>query len=252
MPALSAVVITFNEERAIARCLGSVAPIADDIVVVDSFSTDKTPELCRGFPVNFTQRAWEGYSPAKNFANSLAKNDFVLSIDADEELSPELTESIREVKKGPAAGAYSFNRITNYCGRWIRHGGWYPDVKIRLFDRTRARWEGAIHEQLKGAENAKRLSGDCFHHSYSSVAGHLAQAKKFAALAAEELFKQGRRASSSAAILRLPARFVRDYVFKAGFLDGKNGLLIAAISAYAAYLKYSRLARLCRERNTRP
>jgi glycosyltransferase involved in cell wall biosynthesis len=254
MPSLSAVVITFNEERNIVRCLESLKEAADDIVVVDSFSTDRTAELCRGSGVTFIRRPWEGYSAAKNAGNAAARHDLVLSLDADEELSEELARSVASAAERPDADAYAFNRLTWYCGRWIRHGGWYPDVKTRLFDRTRARWEGAIHERLAGVDErrVRLLRGCCFHYTYRSVAGHLAQARAFADLAGRDLHDRGVDVPPLAAALHPPARFIRDYLFRAGFLDGKSGLLIAAITAYATYRKYAHLARLKRGKRAKP
>ena len=254
MPQLSVVIITFNEERNIIRCLESVKPIADDIVVVDSLSTDRTHELCRDYKVDFVQRSWEGYSQAKNFGNARARHDIVLSMDADEALSPLLQRSVSEIKQPPDAEAYSFNRLTNYCGKWIRHGGWYPDVKVRLFNRTKARWEGAVHERLAGIDGRtiKLLRGDCYHYTYYSVSEHLRKADNLSDLSARELFERGKTASLLAPFLHPAVRFMRDYFLKSGILDGRNGLVIAAISAYANYLKYARLARLHRERRQRP
>ena len=148
MPKLSVVIITFNEEQNIARCLDSVQGVADDVVVLDSFSTDATERISRKYDVNFIQRKWEGYSRTKNFANNQAKYDWILSLDADEALSDKLRASILEIKSREIPETCSFNRLTNYCGNWIRHSGWYPDVKVRLFERNQGHWEGKIHEQL--------------------------------------------------------------------------------------------------------
>jgi len=248
MQFISVVIITFNEERNIGRCLASVKPITDDIVVVDSFSTDATESICRGFNVNFIKRQWEGYAAAKNFGNAQARYDLVLSLDADEALAPELQQSIIEIKNTWSGEACRFVRLTNYCGAWVRHGGWYPDIIVRIFDRRKTRWHGLIHEHLEGIakKDAVLLRGDCFHYSYYSVAEHLKKAKRFADLSARELFSLGRKPSAIKLLLSPPVKFIRDYLLRLGFLDGRRGLFIAGISAYATFRKYARLRTLSR------
>jgi glycosyltransferase involved in cell wall biosynthesis len=243
MPSLSVVITTFNEERSIGRCLASVRSIADEIIVVDSFSTDGTETICRALGVNFLHRVWEGYSPAKNFGNEAARHDAILSLDADEALSPELQRSIAALKTAPAIEPCKFNRLTNYCGAWIRHGGWYPDVKVRLFNRTQTRWVGRIHERLEGIDETRavQLSGDCHHYSYYSVAEHKAQARRFADIAAAELACNGKRATLVHCALHPSVKFLRDFLLKRGFLDGRTGFTVAAISAYATFRKYNSL-----------
>jgi glycosyltransferase involved in cell wall biosynthesis len=246
MASLSVVITTFNEERNIGRCLASVKSVADDIVVVDSFSTDATETICRSFGATFIKRPWDDYSSAKNFGNGKAAHDLVLSLDADEALSPVLQESVVAIKSAPAAEAYKFSRLTNYCGAWVKHGGWYPDIKIRIFDRRNALWQGTIHEQLTGVDkkSAHLLPGDCFHYSYYSLAEHLQQARRFSAISARELFARGKKPSLLKLLLNPPAKFLRDYLLKAGFLDGRRGLYISVISAYASFRKYAELGRL--------
>jgi glycosyltransferase involved in cell wall biosynthesis len=246
MPQLSVVIITFNEEKNIGRCLESVQGIADDIVVLDSFSTDQTEAICKKFNVNFIQRKWEGYSASKNFANSQAKYDWVLSLDADEAPSEELKRSILEAKKGTELKTFKFHRLTNYCGSWIKHCGWYPDTKIRIFDRRITRWEGLIHEKLviDSKEPAILLKGDLLHYSYYTIGQHYAQTEKFSTLAAEDMFKRGKKVS----VLKLwfsPAiKFFSDYFLKLGILDGAAGFTICRISAYTSYLKYRKLKQM--------
>ena len=171
MVKISAVIITFNEERNISRCIQSLVDVVDEIIVVDSFSKDKTEEICLANNVQFIQREWNGYSETKNFANSQAKNDWVLSLDADEALSADLKTSILTLKKEELKGSYSFNRLTNYCGMWVKFGGWYPDNKTRLFNRLEGKWTGLIHENLEfsSATQTSLLKGDCLHYSYYSV-----------------------------------------------------------------------------------
>ncbi len=246
MPQLSVVIITFNEEKNIGRCLYSVKEIADDIVVVDSFSTDNTQSICEKHHVNFIQHQWEGYSTSKNYANAQAKYDWILSLDADEALSDELKQSILEVKKDPELLTYKFNRLTNYCGKWIKHCGWYPDTKIRIFDRRITKWEGIIHEKL--VINSKLepifLKGDCLHYSYHSLEQHYAQTEKFSTLAAQSMFEKGKKASVLKMYLSPIIKFISDYIIKLGFLDGAAGFTICRISAKHSFLKYKKLRSL--------
>jgi glycosyltransferase involved in cell wall biosynthesis len=246
MSPLSVVVITYNEERNIGRCLESVADITDDIVVVDSFSTDATEAICRSHPVRFIRHPWEGYSASKNFANGQARHDRILSIDADEALSPELRRSIADLAAESAVEAGKFKRLTNYCGHWIRYGGWYPDIKVRIFDRTRTQWCGSIHESLDGIDEKKAvlLAGDCYHYTCYTIAEHLSQMRTFTDLMAEDGFRRGKRPSLARLFFSPASKFIRDYCLRLGFLDGKNGLVIAVLSAYATYLKYSKLRAL--------
>lgn len=245
MPQLSVVIITFNEERNIRRCLESLLGVADDIVVVDSFSTDKTKEICEEFGVNFIQKEWEGYSATKNFANTQAKHDWILSIDADEALSKELSVSITEAKKG-GPDTYKVNRLTNYCGQWIRHSGWYPDQKIRLFDRRNTEWQGFIHETLvfKNTPTIKSLRGNLLHYSYYTVDEHRAQTRKFALMKAKNMKEKGKKYNPLEARFRSIYKFFRTYVLKLGFLDGKFGLTIAKISAYGVMEQHKALKNL--------
>lgn len=246
MPELSVVIITYNEEKNIARCLDSVQGIADDIVVVDSFSSDQTPEICSGYKLNFIQCKWEGYSATKNFANNVARFNWILSLDADEALSDELRASILKIKQGDQLLTCEFNRLTNYCGSWIRHGGWYPDKKIRIFDRSIARWTGLIHEELTFAQpvQVRHLAGDCLHYSYYTKAQHYRQADNFTTLAAKDLYEKGKKASLLRLLISPVIKFIRDYFFKLGILDGAAGYTVSKISAYATYQKYKKLRTL--------
>lgn len=242
MNKISAVIITLNEERNIKRCLESLVPVVDETVVVDSFSEDATREICAEYHVNFVSHPWEGYVATKNYANSLASNDLILSIDADEALSPELAESIRKIKNEPMEDkVFSMNRLMNYCGRWIRHGGWYPDTKIRIFDRRTVQWTGQkVHETLnipKGTLTV-HLDGDLLHYSFYTPEEHRLQMEKFATLSAEEMVAKGKRPSLFSAYLHTGWKFLRDYVFKAGFLDGSAGWTIAQNNAHGVWYKY--------------
>jgi glycosyltransferase involved in cell wall biosynthesis len=249
---LSAVIITRNEERNIARCLESLRGVADDIVVVDSGSVDRTEEIFRSHGVNFIRQDWLGYSAQKNFANGHARSDWILSLDADEALSDGLRRSIVELKDQGAIRVGRFARRTNYCGHWVRHGGWYPDRKVRLFDRRTTKWEGGLHEELRGYDPGQvvLLEGDCLHYSYATVADHHRQADRFTTLAAQELLRRGSRAGSWRLLLGPVWKFLLDYVLRLGFLDGAAGFRIAFISAGATRMKYAKLRRL--ERGGRP
>jgi len=244
MTKISAVIITFNEERNIARCLQSVKDVADEVVVVDSYSTDRTEEICRSFGVIFIQNEWLGYSGQKNFANTKATYDHILSLDADEALSENLREEIIKQKETGLRPAYQMNRMTNYCGHWIRYGSWYPDRQLRLFNRTSGRWDGEkIHEKFMPDDGIKPelLKGDILHFSYYSIHEHLDQANHFTTLAAEVAFSRGKKAPLAKVVVSPFIRFFRDFFFRAGFLDGYHGFLVARISAFASFLKYSKI-----------
>lgn len=240
MQKLSAVIITYREARNIERCLRSLGGVADEVVVVDSFSTDETPEICDDFDVEFHQHKWQGYSEQKNYANRLAKHDWILSIDADEALSTELRNSIIEAKKGTHRN-FEFNRLTNYCGKWIKHSGWYPDTKVRMFDRRETQWVGTVHEVLTvDRSTVKPLLGDLHHYSYYSITEHVEQTNKFTSLSAQELIQMGKRPSVFRMVFSPWLKFNKFYFLKLGFLDGISGLTISVISAYGTYLKYAK------------
>jgi glycosyltransferase involved in cell wall biosynthesis len=239
---LSAVIITFNEERNIARCLQSLAPVADEIIVIDSFSTDSTKDVCDRFGVRFVHHAWEGYSKSKNFANSLATGDYILSIDADEALSETLQRSIVEFKKSPTHDVYSLNRLTDYCGKWVRFGGWYPDLKKRLFKREIATWDGIVHEELviRGNHTTAKLSGDMLHYSYPSVETHIKKSIKYAYLIAQRDVEQGKRRNQVIhGMLKPVFSFFKQYVMRLGFLDGYYGFVLACISSFELFMRYT-------------
>lgn len=240
MTKLSVVIITFNEERNIARCIESVQEIADEIVVVDSLSTDKTREICEGFSVKFFTVKWRGYSAQKNYANSLATNDWILSIDADEAISEELKLSVLKWKSGEKPTFARFNRLTNYCGQWIRHCGWHPDTKLRIFNKNQASWQGDVHEELKFDDNLRVefLKGDLLHFSYYTVDEHVAQTNKFSTLAAQQLVKQGKKISLFKVIVSPAAKFLRKYFINLGFMDGYYGYFICRMAALQTFLKY--------------
>lgn len=247
---ITATIITFNEERNIERCIRSVEGVADEIIVLDSLSTDRTEEICKSLNVRFESRAWEGYSESKNYLNSLVTSDYILSLDADEALDLTLKAEFLKVKNDSNPQIYSLNRLTNYCGKWIKHSGWYPDIKARLFPKEGSYWDGAIvHEELIFPENLKviQLDGHLEHYSYYSFEDHRARADKYSSLTAEKMHRAGKKASLLKPYLSAFGRFVSMYLLKAGFLDGKMGFKIAQISAQSNVFKYKELRRLNRE-----
>jgi len=252
MPRISAVIITLNEERNIGRCIDSLSGIADEILVIDSGSEDKTAAICDAKGVRFHFNKWEGYLEQKNIGNNLAQNPWILSLDADEALSDELRNAILAIKEDPAADGYEMNRLTNYCGKWIRHCGWYPDRKLRLFHREKFQWGGErIHESLlKTDVNAKteRLQGDLLHYSYYNISEHISQANHFTNLTAELAVDEGKKAYLLKIIFSPVVKFIRDYIIKLGFLDGYYGYIVCRISAQATFMKYSKIRQIRKDR----
>ena len=238
---LSVVIITFNEGHHIAKCLKAAQAVSDEIVVIDSGSTDNTVEVCMAYGARVITNPWCGYSEQKNLGNAQASFDWILSLDADEVLNEDLIRSILIWKRNPRAA--SFKRLTNYCGTFIKHGGWYPDIKVRLFNKQETHWEGTIHEVLHGLskENTYLLEGDCLHYSYYSVDQHYAQAEKFTTIQAKDLFQHGKKSPWLKRVFSPISKFMVDYFFRLGFLDGQAGFTVARISAYATFLKYKKL-----------
>ena len=248
MISLSVVIITFNEETHIGRCLDSIKDIADDIVVVDSFSTDKTEQICKERGARFIQHKFEGHIEQKNWAVMQAKYPYVLSIDADEALTDELKRSIFAIKNNWTKDGYYMNRLTNYCGHWVRHCGWYPDAKLRLMDSRKGKWEGMNpHDKYEMSEGDKVtgfLKGDILHYSYDTLDDHYRQVEYFTNISSKALYAKGKKVNFLMPGFSLVVKFFRDYIIKLGFLDGKAGFTISRISAYATYLKYTKLLAL--------
>jgi glycosyltransferase involved in cell wall biosynthesis len=244
MVKFSIVIITLNEERNIARCLDSVKNVADEIVIVDSNSTDRTAAIATGHGARVIQRAFTGYGEQKNFAMQQASHDWVLSLDADEALTPELEASILAVKQSPEQNAYEMSRLTNYCGKWIRHCGWYPDKKLRLFDRTKGEWKRAkIHEYWELYDTTApigQLRGDLLHYSYYTINDHTAGISHFTELAAREAAMNGKDCSLLKVLLGPKWNFITTYIIRLGILDGYYGFMIAKLSAYATFVKYAK------------
>ncbi len=251
MNKLSAVIITYNEERNIKRCLDSLTGVADEIVVVDSFSTDRTEEICKSYNmVKFYKQKWLGYSSQKNYANSLASNELLFSIDADEVVSPELQKSIIRIKEtATPENAYEITRLTNYCGKWIKHSGWYPDKKIRIWFKNEGEWQGVLHEIVKFNNPIKIISlkGDLYHYSYHSISQHIQQIDKFTDIGAKYAFNKGKKSSLFKAIYKSTWKFIRDYFIKLGVLDGYYGFVVCRLSAMATFLKYIKLKELTKK-----
>ena len=241
MRQISAVIITKNEERNIGRCLDSLAGVADQILVVDSSSTDDTVNICREKGAQVYTRSWHGYSDQKNWGNDQAEHDWILSIDADEALSDELKESIVKARSADQWN-YSMARLANYCGQWIHHSGWYPDRKFRLFDRRQTKWRGDIHETLvTDGDDPKLLRGDLLHYSYYTIDEHVAQANRFSGIAARSMYVNATRPSLVNVLFNPFFRFFKFYFLKRGFLDGFAGFTISSIAAYEVFLKYTKL-----------
>jgi len=246
---ISAVIITYNEEDRLPDALASLEGVADEIVVVDSFSTDRTTEIARAAQAKVWQNRFEDYGRQKNFAMAKAGHEWVLNLDADERISPELKRAIVQLKEGgvpEGKAAFAVRRRTFYLGRWIRHSGWYPDRKVRLFRRDAASWQGRIHERLEVAGEVANLPGDMLHFTYRDIGDHVRRLDRYSAFQAEEIVKQGRRCLY-ARLLVLPAvTWLRHYVWKTGFLDGFPGLVIALVSSWGTAMKYMKAIALKR------
>lgn len=245
MPKLSAVIITFNEEKNIARCLESLAGIADDIVVVDSFSSDRTEEIVKSKGARFVQHKFDGHIEQKNWAITQALYPYVLSLDADEALDEKLKKSILEIKNNWQFDGYYMNRLTNYCGTWVHHCGWYPDSKLRLWNTAKGKWGGTNphdkYDLFEGDKNTGHLNGNILHYSYYTKDDHYKQVYYFTEILAKAQYKEGKTASLFQLYTSPVVKFLRDYIVKLGVLDGAAGLDISRISAYATYLKYKQL-----------
>lgn len=250
MPKLSVVIITRNEEKNIGRCIDSVKDIADDIVVIDSFSMDKTEEICTSKGARFIQHAFEGHIEQKNYALQYSEFDHVLSLDADEALDETLRKVIAEVKENWGYDGYEMNRLTNYCGTWIKHCGWYPDRKLRLFDKRKGKWGGTNpHDkfELQPGSTLKRLKGDILHYSYYTINDHYKQIEYFTTINARASFDKGKHAPLWKLYLAPVFKFIKDYFIRLGFLDGQAGWQICRLSAWATYMKYKKLKTLYKQ-----
>ena len=239
---ITATIVTLNEERNIARAIESLR-CADEILVVDSGSTDRTLEIAERLGARVIREPWRGYAGQKNFAAESAAFDWVLSLDADECLTEELEAEILQLKRdGPAFDAYRFPRMAQYLGRWIEHSGWYPDRKIRLYRRDQARWEGEyVHESVRSAGRAGDLRGKLLHFTCSSLSEHLKTLDRYTTLAAREQRARGRTVPAAKLLLDPAWTFFRAYVLQRGFLDGPQGIAIAWMAALYTFLKYAKV-----------
>ncbi|MEE8199657.1 MAG: glycosyltransferase family 2 protein [Candidatus Acidoferrales bacterium] len=244
MNSFTTTLITRNEERNLPRALGSIRELADEVLVVDSGSRDRTVAIAREHGARVLERDWTDFSDQKNFAAAQAAHDWVFSLDADEELSPELAAELRTWKEQPAtAVAYRMPRRARYLGRWIRHSGWYPDPKVRLYRRDRARFVGLLHEALEVDGPVGRFQGDLYHHTFATLAEHEAQIERYATLAARQLVASGHRHWLLPLLVSPPWMFLRTFFWKLGFLDGAAGWHIARLTARSSFLKYDTLRR---------
>lgn len=241
---LSAVIITYNEEQNIGRCLQSLVGIADEIIVVDSYSTDATCSIAGQYNVRIVQHTFEDFAAQKNFAAQCASHDWVLSLDADEVLSEALKTEIMLRKNKTDADAYFIKRKTNFCGHFIRYGSWYPDKQCRLWNKTKGAWDGKIHEKWRLYDSSGaygQLDADLLHYSFNSISDYIKMTDRYTTLSAEEAFEQGKKCSLVKIIIGPQIKFFQDYILRLGFLDGYAGFIAYRLAAYGAFVKYSKI-----------
>ncbi len=247
---LSLVIITKNEERRLLKCLQSVH-FADEIIIIDSGSEDKTIELAESCDARVIRQTWLGYGKQKQFAVEQAKNDWVLCLDADEHLSMELQKNIQRVLQQPDFMAYYMPRCNRFMGRWLRHGEGYPDLSLRLFNRQHARWgDQPIHECVETKESVGLLSGDLMHESEETRQQYLAKQDRYTSLQAQQLFEQGKKAPVYKLLLNPAVRFIRFYFLRLGLLDGLPGLVHIWIGCSNTFQKYAKLRKLIARKKT--
>ncbi len=244
---LAAAIICYNEEKNIERCLQGLIDCVDEVVVLDSFSTDRTKEICEKYSVRFIQREWEGYAHTKNQLNSLIEADFIFSVDADEVPDDLLKTEINKIKTSDFHGIYVVNRKTNYCRKWIKYCGWYPEYKARIFPKGKAEWTGDhVHEVLDYDRSleVKYLDGHLEHYSYYTIEEHKERTEKYALLSAQKYHEEGRKAFLFTPFVSAVLKYLNILLLKRGFLDGYAGFQIACISARYNCIKYKELRRL--------
>ena len=249
MPPITVTVITKNEADAIGDALKSVA-WADELIVIDAESTDDTVAIARQFTDRVYVRPWHGYIDQKNHAASLATHDWIFSLDADERVTPQLADEIQSLMKSePAARGYRMPRVSFYFGRWMRTTDMYPDYQLRLYDRRFGRWDGLhVHESVKvDADAVGHLKSELQHYPYRDLSEHLIRMDRYTTLAARQMFERGKRATRLELLLHPPVAFLRNYVLKGGFLDGKAGLVISLVNSYYVMLKFAKLWELQRD-----
>jgi glycosyltransferase involved in cell wall biosynthesis len=247
---VSACMITFNNARTVEKALQSVSSWASEIIVVDSFSTDGTFEIAKKYATRYEQRPWPGFREQYNYCISQAKNDWVLFLDADEEISSELAGEIRRRLEGDngAYDGYIAHRRNYYLGRWIMHGGWVPDSEIRLFRKSKGAFAGGLHANVQVDGRVGELTGYYYHYNYRDIAEQIETINRYSASAAADMFSEGKKFSCIDLLLRPPLRFLKEYVFKRGFLDGMPGLVIAVSTMYYVFAKYAKLWELEQEK----
>lgn len=247
MTKISAVIITFNEEENIERCLSSLQGIVDEIVVMDSFSTDATEKICNQLHAKFYQQPWKGYGPQKNDAIQKTSHDFILSIDADEELSKELQTSILKLKETEMKGVYEMRRLSMFCGRLIKYGSWNPEKKIRIFRKDEATWNNReVHEGLEISPDIQKslLKGPLLHYTSNSIQHRVETINKYSSLGAHVYLKAGKKSNLLKIVAKPWLNFLTGFFVKRGFMDGSYGLILAVLLAYETFLKYAKLYEL--------
>ena len=242
MPKVSVTIITLNEAEHIAAAIDSVS-WADEIIVVDSGSSDGTVEIAKAKGIRVATREWTGYADQKNYAASLAAHDWIFSLDADERVTPALAAEVRALLQSqPAKHAYRIPRVSFHLGRWIRTTDFYPDYQTRLYDRRAGMWHGRyVHESVHVDGGAGYLHSELEHYSFRDLSDHIARINHYSTLAARQMHDRGRRATALKLLLNPPAAFLRNYVLRRGFLDGSAGLVISLVNAYSVYLKFAKL-----------
>lgn len=244
MDTISAVIITKNEERNIRRCIDSLKGVAEEIIVVDDHSTDNTAAICRAAGVKLIQQSWLGFGQQKNLGNDAATHDYILSIDADEALNPELEAAILVAKKQGLKGVYKVSRLSNYYGRFIRHGDENPDRKIRLFNRKEVRWgHQRVHETLDIPPGTPEtlLKGWLLHYPYYRFSEHHKKLDNYTTLTALDYFERGKKAPLYKILFSPWVAFMQSYFFKLGLLDGMHGFILAVMRAHASFTRYVKL-----------
>jgi glycosyltransferase involved in cell wall biosynthesis len=245
MNRISFCVLALNEEKNLARALKSARGVADEIIVVDSGSTDGTEEIAREHGAKFFCRAWTNFGDQRNFAMAQAGCEWIYTLDADEELSEELRASLLEWKKTDARlNAYEMPRLTWYLGAWIRHSGWYPNLQRRLYRKSAGKYDGIVHETLVFAGEAGYLRGDLLHYTVEDFAEHEENVERYSTLAAQKMFDEGKREWRGAMWFATPWNFLQCFLFRLGFLDGYRGVLIAQMNARTTRLKFAKLGQL--------
>jgi glycosyltransferase involved in cell wall biosynthesis len=249
---ISAVIITFNEELNITRCIESLKKVADEIIVVDSYSTDDTANVAASLGAKVISCKFDGYGTQKDFAQNQATYQWVLSLDADEVISPELEASLLVVKQGPTYGAYKVNILTSYCGKWIKHCGWYPQPKVRLWNRSKGVMSSdKVHEEwhlFDKYATLGHLKGDLLHYSYNTISDHMRKIEQYSEIKAHVDIDKGKTVSLIKLWLAPKFEFFIDFVIRKGFLDGYYGYIICRNSAFYTYVKYAKIRQYSKQR----